>query len=273
MSYYSPNHYSTYEVLKHKELPLYITAEFDFYRYVKFDNNFYGKTISELHSGNLREIDKSNRYADIFKSKKISYWSDSPITSSMEMGKHGRGKDFIVFMAYDDATSTFPTLSKNRSAMTIVDGRDFGFHKILEKCDNKQKLTKEEKDLIREIEKYDPDCLAYKSTARKNGVNFLFFEKGFKKLSLKSVKLILGSRRAKNSKKILCAYSSDYNPQPEQYGRYFNKLAKEGFDCKYLSSKEYKERKKTKLYWIEQREVEIKTQNHFYINDEGKPVF
>ena len=47
--------------LKHKELPLYETSEFDFFRCVEFNDSFYGKTMSELHCGNLRFCDEKNR--------------------------------------------------------------------------------------------------------------------------------------------------------------------------------------------------------------------
>lgn len=43
-------------IYKHRELPLYVTDEFVFYRCISFCENFYGKTVSELHAGNLRSI-------------------------------------------------------------------------------------------------------------------------------------------------------------------------------------------------------------------------
>ena len=39
---------------KHKELPVYITDEFNFFRCVEFNDEFYGKTASALFNGNLR---------------------------------------------------------------------------------------------------------------------------------------------------------------------------------------------------------------------------
>ena len=42
-------------IYKHKNLPVYVTYEFDFYRCVEFNESFYGKSVYELHEGNLRE--------------------------------------------------------------------------------------------------------------------------------------------------------------------------------------------------------------------------
>ncbi len=62
------------------------------------------------------------------------------------------------------------------------------------------------------IKKESPDCLAYKSVANKDGLNFLFFEKGFKKLSLREASLYFGERKNKNTRTISCAINSDYSP-------------------------------------------------------------
>ena len=272
MSNYLPNHYYSYDVLKHKDLPIYVTAEFDFYRIVAFKDDFYGKTISELHAGNLRYSNMDNRYSSIFKNKKVSYWSDTIMTARAEMKRHNKGKNFLIFKSYDDATSTFPTLSKERSPLIIVDGRDLGFHTILEKCDKKESLTEQEVDLIKRIENCEPDCLAYNSVAKVGGVNFLFFEKGFKKLSLRSVKLELGERKARNRRKILCAGTSDYIPYPEEYGSFFISIAKEGIDKNYFDTFEYKNREKIKNYWMHRREMEIRQQPHIIVNSEGEII-
>ena len=77
MSDFLPNHYISYDVLKHKTLPIFLTAEFDFYRCVPFNDMFYGKTVSELHQGNLRSRQSWNRYSMLFSGKKVSYWADS----------------------------------------------------------------------------------------------------------------------------------------------------------------------------------------------------
>lgn len=36
------------------EIPVACSQEFDFYRCVEFSHSMYGKTVSELHAGNLR---------------------------------------------------------------------------------------------------------------------------------------------------------------------------------------------------------------------------
>lgn len=54
-------------------LPIILEEEFDFYRYVTFTDSLYGKTVSELHNGNLRFVTAANRYADLFGGEKISY--------------------------------------------------------------------------------------------------------------------------------------------------------------------------------------------------------
>lgn len=55
------------DIYKHRFLPVYITDEFDFYRCVEFQEAFYGKTVSELHHGNLRLC--SDRYTKLFSGK------------------------------------------------------------------------------------------------------------------------------------------------------------------------------------------------------------
>lgn len=85
--------------------------------------------------------------------------------------------------------------------------------------------------------------MAYKSVAYANGTNFLFFERGFKKLAIREVQLYLGERKSKNSTSIICADTCDYMPNLEEYGKYFVPLAKQGFDEHYLNTNEYKIRK------------------------------
>lgn len=94
-------------VLKHRVLPIYKTYEFNFYRCLTFNEKFYGKTVSELHKGNLRPNTPDNRYSKLFPDKKISYWADSPITARAETKYHNRSNDLLTFWAYDDLTSTF----------------------------------------------------------------------------------------------------------------------------------------------------------------------
>ena len=168
-------------IYKHRELPLYVTDEFVFYRCISFRENFYGKTVSELHAGNLRSGTPGNRYSKLFPNERVSYWADSPQTSRAEVKYHNAGNNLLTFWAYDGATSTFPTRA-DREPLIIIDGRNIGFNKILSKIESDQKLTSGEKNLIVQIASQYPDCLVYESLRRKGGLNFLFFEKGFHKL-------------------------------------------------------------------------------------------
>ncbi len=90
----------------------------------------------------------------------------------------------------------------------------------------------------------NPDCLAYRSVANKRGVNYLFFEKGFNKLSIRQVKLRLGSLQGKNHNEIVCADSSDYHPFPESYGESFMPLARVVKNDNYLESDDFKEKER-----------------------------
>ncbi|WP_051594028.1 hypothetical protein [Butyrivibrio sp. AE3003] len=72
-------------IYKHKNLPVYVTDEFDFYRCVEFNESFYGKSVYDLHAGNLREC--TGRYSKLFPNQRISYWADSPDTSRAEIKK------------------------------------------------------------------------------------------------------------------------------------------------------------------------------------------
>lgn len=239
MSILSRNHSYFSEILKHKKLPVFKTYEFDFFRCVKAEEWVYGKTISELHAGNLRMNDKKGRYSKLFPNEKISYWADSKSTALSEIKRHNSGNNYLTFWAYDDSSSTFPILDKNES-LVIVDGRDLNFYEILLKSEDNEELTIEETKLVELIKAESPDCLAYKSVANKDGVNFLFFEKGFKKLSLREVRLHLGERKGKNTNRIPCASTSDYSPIIENYGMYFEPIAKVKMNSKYKYTEEYK---------------------------------
>lgn len=228
-------------ILKHRELPVYKTDEFVFFRCICFNDNFYGKTVSELHKGNLRNATPENRYSRLFPNEKISYWADSLQTARAEVKYHNNTNNLLSFWAYDDATSTFPTID-NEEPLIIVDGRETGFHDILEKIEEDKNLTNDEEKTVELIKKENPDCLAYTSLRNKSGVNFLFFEKGFKKLSIRNVSLRLGDLKGKNTKKIICANTCDYIPYLEAYGKYFLPLAKVDMDIKYAESHEYKNR-------------------------------
>lgn len=104
-------------------------------------------------------------------------------------------------------------------------------------------MLREEQEFVDAIAQEEPDCLAYKSEARRNGVNFLFFEHGFKKLSLRQVRLNLGEHEGKNRARIICTDGSDYSPLLKSYGMTFLPIAKTVYDKQYEESDEYKLRK------------------------------
>lgn len=236
-----PNQDYLRPVYKHKNLPLLITDEFRFYRIIKFNNDFYGKTISELHAGNLRPVSDENRYSKLFSGKSVSYWADSLKTARAEFYHHYGNKSYISFFSYDDTSSSFPT-TDNKQALVIIDGRRVQFHIILEKFEEKIPLSDEEISIIKQIEELEPDCLAYESVRCKGGINYLFFEKGFKKLSLREVTLNIKRGNKRNRKSVLCAFGSDYTPKPESYGKCFFPIAKLKTDEEYLKSEEYHRR-------------------------------
>lgn len=91
MSKLFSNHSYLSNVYRHKELPIYMTKEFNFFRCIKFEDTFYGKTISELHSGNLRLNEGIGRYSKLFPNEKISYWADSIGTAQTEVKNIIRG--------------------------------------------------------------------------------------------------------------------------------------------------------------------------------------
>lgn len=84
--------------------------------------------------------------------------------------------------------------------------------------------------------------MAYESLRRKGGLNFLFFEKGFYKLSIREVQLRLGDYKGKNTNCIVCAGTSDYSPNPENYGMYFRPIAKAKMNLQYQKTEEYENR-------------------------------
>lgn len=228
------------QILKHRDLPVYITEQFDFYRCIEFCDDFYGKNVGMLHNGNLRICD--GRYARLFPNQKLSYWADSPRTARMEIKKHGSSNNILTFWGYDDATSTFPTLS-NQEPLTIIDGRKCGIQELIDKVDNGIELTNLELNHISRILDEDPDCLVYNSHACKGGENYIFFEKGFKKLAIREANLRLNSNSKVNTNRICCAGTSDYSPYIECYGQYFLPITKIKMDDMYLQSKEYLSRK------------------------------
>lgn len=229
-------------VYKHKNLPLYVTKQFKFYRCVEFKESFYGMTASEFFSGNLRYPHKNDRYSSIFPGQKLSYWADSPSTARAEIKKHGAGNDIVTFWAYDDATSTFPT-TLDGEPLLIVDVRRHGLQGMFDRLDSGESASSEDIKKLAEIMSYAPDCLVYDAHARKGGENFLFFEKGFKKLALRELRLRFGREHGGNHNRIACAVSSDYSPVLEGYGYCFMPKARTGFVNTYLQNEEYRMRK------------------------------
>lgn len=233
------NHTGNLSILKHKTLPMVMTGEFDFYRCIEFKPNMYEKTVSELHKGNLRLSRIDNRYSNLFPGQKLSYWADSPETSRAEIKRWGAGNNILTFWAYDDGSSFIPTVYPCKE-LQIIDGTQFEFNKILKKLEKHEDLTKVERDLIDDIAFQEPDCLAYESEARKGSMNFLFFEHGFKKLSLREVRLRLGDEKGKNHNRIVCADSGDYSPNLYSYGNTFLPIARIGKDKNYSETEEFK---------------------------------
>ena len=248
-----PNQYYGMDIWKHRELPVIESHDFNFYRCLEFKEMYYGKTISELHKGNLRVNKQDNRYSTLFPGQKLSYWADSPETARAEVKKWGAGNNLLTFWAYDDGSSFIPTVYPEEY-IRIIDGIHFGFDKILKKVSNHEKLTYDEKKYIEKIGYEKPDCLAYRSEAKKNGICFLFFEQGFKKLSLRAVSLRLGDYKGKNTAKVNCAVTSDFSPVLQGYGYYFSPIAKIRYDDKYVETEEYILRKQVVDYWHKNRE-------------------
>lgn len=227
-------------VLKHKKLPIYMTKEFSFYRCVEFKPDFYGKTVSELFNGNLRF--SSGRYSTLFPNRKISYWSSSPSLARAEIKSHGAGCDMLTFHAYDDATSFEPFLGIEEP-LIIVDGRECGIQELIDKLDNDEELSLYEKEYFEQIINESIDCIAYNSKVRKGEENYIFLEKGFKKLALRSLKLRFGRKNGGSHAYIQCAYGSDYLPYLKGYGFYFEPKCKIMMNEEYMKSEEFLTRK------------------------------
>lgn len=227
---------------KDKDLPIYITVEFDFFRCVAFNDGFYGKTVSELHSGNLRDNKTGNRHSVLFRNERTSYWSENMSVARSEVRKHEHYSSYLMFWAYDDTSSSFPTMS-DRSALHIVNGMELGFSIILYKSENSIELSELELEIMDRIRSESPDGLVYSSHVDPNHRNYLFFESGFRKLSLKQVLLTIRKDGRVNRNRVTCATSSDYTPSIEAYGHCFEPIAKLKFDERYLESEEYISRK------------------------------
>lgn len=98
-------------------------------------------------------------------------------------------------------------------------------------------------------------------------MNFLFFEKGFRKLALREVRLRLGDHETKNKNCIYCAGTSDYTAWLRSYGDYFLPKAKIRHDDQYELSEEFIRRKKINQYWckpVKKYEI-IKVENIPYL--------
>ena len=102
-----PNQYFGMDIWKHQALPIIESHDFNFFRCLEFKDIYYGKTVSELHRGNLRVSRKDNRYSNIFPGQKLSYWADSPKTARAEVKKWGAGNNLLTFWAYDDGNEEF----------------------------------------------------------------------------------------------------------------------------------------------------------------------
>lgn len=229
-------------IYKHEQLSVYITDEFNFFRCVEFKADFYGKTASTLFNGNLRICSETNRYAKLFPNQKLSYWADSSDTARAEIKKHGAGSNILTFWAYDDGASTFPIL-QNEELLTIIDGRKTGVQELIDKADKKIELSNSEQNYINDLMAQEPDCLAYDSHAKNGGENFIFFEKGFKKLALRQLQLRFSKNNGGNVNRIVCADTSDYIPFIESYGMCFQPKVRVKMDKSYLLSDEYLQRK------------------------------
>lgn len=102
-----PNQYFGIDIWKHKDLPLIESHDFNFFRCIAFRDSYYGKTISELHTGNLRVSRKDNRYSQLFPGQRLSYWADSSQTARAEAKKWGAKNNLLTFWAYDDGIQGF----------------------------------------------------------------------------------------------------------------------------------------------------------------------
>lgn len=220
----------------HERLHLIDADEFSFYRFVNFDDRMYGKTVSELHAGNLRTPVLDSRYAKLFPNHRLSYWSGSCQTALEETLKHGGTQDHLIFKAYDDGSSTFPT--GPYKPLKIIDGRDMGIGEIIREFEKTQELSDGDALLMQKIMAEQPDALAYNSVID-GGENFIFFESGFDKLSLREVDLYLGDQKRAD---VVCAFGSDYSPSCEAYGYSFERIARTKMHENYRKTVEYKRR-------------------------------
>ncbi len=83
----------------------------------------------------------------MFPNQKLSYWADNTVTARAEIKKHGAGINILTFWAYDDRTSTFPTLP-NQEPLIIIDCCKCGTQDLLDKADRGMQLAKAEQDYM-----------------------------------------------------------------------------------------------------------------------------
>lgn len=252
MSEKFPNQDFGASILKHNKLPIFQANSFDFFRCISFNESFYGKSILELHKGNLRIKKAGNRYSNLFPGQRLSYWADSPQTARAEVKHWGANNNLITFWAYDDGSSSVPAVYPPEP-LYIIDGREIEFNKILIKQNNEEKLSLKEQHFIDLIAYERPDCLAYESEQRQGGMNYLFFEQGFKKLSLRQVSLRLGSEPSKNYNKVICATGSDYSPYLKGYCAMFMPKAKVVYNDDVANSDDIRLRYDVVLDWVQRR--------------------
>lgn len=82
------------------------------------------------------------------------------------------------------------------------------------------------------------DSLVYGSHVNPSHCNYMFFDSGFRKLSLRKLSLTIRKDDRVNRNRAVCAISSDYTPFIEAYGHYFEPIAKLKFDEKYPESED-----------------------------------
>lgn len=245
-------------ITKHSYLPIFEATAFNFFRRIPFIEDFYGKSVIELHNGNLRMNKSSNRYSNIFPGQKVSYWSDSTQTARAEYFHWYKSRNYLTFWAYDDGSSCIPT-EYPPTPLYIIDGRDIGLNEIIKKRNSGVNLDSRETDIIDKIAYQNPDCLAYESEQIKGGTNFMFFEKGFKKLSLREVSLRLGDEPGGNHNKIICADGSDYTPYLKGYCGKFLPKAKIKYDDVAANDDEIRKKLQVIIDWAKRGENFVQT--------------
>ena len=159
-------------------------------------------------------------------------------TARAEIKKHGAGNNILTFWTYDDATSTFPMLPE-QEPLVIIDGRKCGVQELIDKADNNIQLTQAEREYLTSLLSMNPDCLVFDSNAKEGGENYIFFEKGFRKQSLRQIWLRFGRKDGGSHNRIVCADACDYSPLIKSDGKCFMPKAKIVMVQSYLQSDEY----------------------------------